>query len=154
MKIIFTLIFLLSISPTTSQESSEKSHIDKYLGSLGIEHLDEYKTVVIIDFNKSNYVSEHWINKLINTSYKYPDILFVISSKGQKVVRSLIKNTSNSIYFDSQQMLRKQKFYSGRSLLIKNNNTSSSSIVELSIGNAYQERLQLFRSTKKIIING
>ena len=149
MRNIFTLIFLVSINTAISQEPSLKSEVHKYLNSLDIEGAEGYKTVVIIDFNKSNYVSEHWINKLINTNYKFPDILFVISSKGEKAIRNLIINKSNSICFDPKQTLRKQKFYSGTSLLITNNNMSVLLITELSMGNAYQERLQLFRSTKK-----
>ena len=123
-------------------------NLDDYLDTIGANESLQAGHILILDYGKEAYIDDQWIEWFINTKYNFKNMTFIIVCDGTKVINGFIKNRSNTIILDSTMAFRSHPIYNGRTLLFKKTGKEHERI-EISMMNAYQERLSLFRSIKK-----
>ena len=135
-------LFVLAIS------LNQDRNLDDYLDTIGANESIQAGHILILDYGKDAYVDDQWIENFMNTNYTFKDLSIIIVCDGTKVINGFIKNRSNTIILDSTMVFRSHPIYSGKTLLFKKTDRNHERI-EISIDNAYQERLSLFRSIKR-----
>ena len=136
------LLFGLAVS------LKQDPNLDDYLDTIGANESVQTGNILILDYGKDAYVDNQWIEIFINANYNFKNMTFIIVCDGTKVINGFIKNRSNTIILDSTMAFRSHPIYNGRTLLFKKKGQEHEK-VEILMGNAYQERLSLFRSIKK-----
>ena len=139
---LYFLIYGLSNSP------QQELNLGNYLDTIGAGRSLESGHILLLDYGKDAYVDDQWIERFINTNYKFKNLAIIIVCDGTKVINGFIKNRQNTIILDSTMALRRHSIYSGSTLLFKKNGKKHERI-EISMLNVYEERLALFRSIKK-----
>lgn len=145
---MYTYSLLLTLILSIAPQSSEKPEL-VYLEIVGAKEFVDKTYVVVHCIGQNSYIDEHIINGFLNTNYRFPQVGVVLVSNGNKIAESLVTNWENAIVVDHKQLLFTHEAYKGGSFILKKTGSEFQRI-ELSLSNAYQERLAMFRAIKRV----